>query len=153
MKITTNAVTSTCLLVAGENKLLRNIITDIVARQAVCHSSALEQWIEIDDARFQSILPDYEDIVVEMVKLKYSYDEELAIQRKALSDIASGKPLSSEYIVYNNYVESCKQRAKNGEFCLTQSEQTAPLIEPEPFNYDLIPASFYEKPFDINETH
>lgn len=49
--------------------------------------------------------PTYEERVVELIRLRYSIDAELAIQRQRDS-----KP--EEFAEYNAYCEECKQQAK-----------------------------------------
>lgn len=64
---------------------------------------------------------EYDAKVSEMVRVRYSADEEFAIQRKVINSILSPMTLSAEsaevimteYATYNNYVEDCKVRAKD----------------------------------------
>ena len=48
----------------------------------------------------------YEDLVVSLIRKQYPLNEELAILRKALNGN------TTDYVVYNNYVETCKTQAK-----------------------------------------
>lgn len=48
----------------------------------------------------------YEDLVVKLIREKYTLNEELAILRKSHINT------TDEYYIYNAYVEECKVRAK-----------------------------------------
>ena len=48
----------------------------------------------------------YEEMVISLIRERYSLDEELAIQRQR-----DTKP--EEFEIYFNYCEECKKRAKN----------------------------------------
>ena len=61
---------------------------------------AEEQTIDIPET-----LPTYEEIVVSLIREKYSVDDELAIQRQR-----DTKP--EEFQEYFNYCEECKEIAK-----------------------------------------
>lgn len=63
---------------------------------------------------------EYEQKVAELVKDRYSIEEEMGIQRKMITSLTSPTTLSDdlvesyseEFIQYNSYVEECKIRAK-----------------------------------------
>lgn len=70
--------------------------------------------------------PEYDAKVAELVRGRYSADEEFAIQRKAISAMLHPEAMTleedgdmqlpaaiREYNDYNDYVESCKERAKD----------------------------------------
>lgn len=50
--------------------------------------------------------PTYEERVVELIRTKYSVDDELAILRQRDTKV-------EEFAEYNAYCEECKQQAKN----------------------------------------
>ncbi len=54
---------------------------------------------------FPEITPSYEELVVSLIREKYSLDEELSLQRQR-----DQKP--EEFKVYFDYCEECKQKAK-----------------------------------------
>lgn len=65
---------------------------------------------------------EYDAKVAELVREKYTADEEFALQRKMLNVIMSPDTISAdgsaskaleEYQAYNTYVQECKQRAKD----------------------------------------
>ena len=65
---------------------------------------------------------EYDAKVAELVREKYTADEEFALQRKMLNAIMSPDTISAdgsaskaleEYQAYNTYVQECKQRAKD----------------------------------------
>lgn len=82
-------------------------------------------YTEVD----RSVIPaftkaQYDAKVAELVRERYSESEEFAIQRKYLNFLAKGKPEGpeelaevypalAEYIAYNDFVEACKEDAKN----------------------------------------
>jgi len=49
-----------------------------------------------------------DDFIVAMVRLKYSINDEIAIQRK----LAAGIDTDNEFEAYNTYVEECKEIVK-----------------------------------------
>ena len=49
----------------------------------------------------------YEGLVGQMVRRKYSLNEEFAILRKSINN-----PNNDEYLIYNAYVEDCKVKAR-----------------------------------------
>ena len=53
--------------------------------------------------------PTYDNIVVELVRLQYSINDEAAIIRKKLAGIN----INDEFGEYNSYVENCKLIAKS----------------------------------------
>lgn len=65
---------------------------------------------------------EYDNKVAELVREKYTSDEEFALQRKMINAIMSPDTISdegsvnktlSEYQTYNVYVQECKQKAKD----------------------------------------
>jgi hypothetical protein len=62
---------------------------------------------EVDIPEPTPYVPTYEEKVVELMREKYSMDDELAILRQRDS-----KP--DEFAEYNDYCEECKRKAKEG---------------------------------------
>ena len=70
---------------------------------------------------------EYDSKVAELVREKYSADEEFAIQRKAINaafspSVTSAESVMIEYQAYNDFVEECKILAKNPELYKSNSE-------------------------------
>ncbi|MBD5367264.1 MAG: hypothetical protein HDR82_09775 [Bacteroides sp.] len=103
-------------------------ITEI--RQATIKKSDLEYWEELP---LSSLSPytkaEYDAKVAELVRRRYSADEEFAIQRKAINAAFSPSTVSdtstalTEYQAYNTYVDDCKQQAKDPSL-YTNNEDT-----------------------------
>lgn len=82
-----------------------------------------EQWEEIAVADIPPYTKaEYDNKVAELVREKYSADEEFALQRKMINAIMSPDTISddgsasqalSEYQIYNTFVQECKQKAKD----------------------------------------
>lgn len=75
---------------------------------------------------------EYDAKVAELVREKYTADEEFALQRKMLNAIMSPDTISAdgsaskaleEYQAYNTYVQECKARAKDASL-YTKDEPT-----------------------------
>lgn len=75
---------------------------------------------------------EYDAKVAELVREKYTADEEFALQRKMLNVIMSPDTISAdgsaskaleEYQAYNTYVQECKARAKDASL-YTKDEPT-----------------------------
>lgn len=75
---------------------------------------------------------EYDTKVAELVREKYTADEEFALQRKMLNAVMSPDTISAdgsvskileEYQAYNVYVQECKQRAKDASL-YTKDEST-----------------------------
>lgn len=66
---------------------------------------------------------EYKAKVSELIRERYSADDEFAIQRKMLNALMQPAPLNEdktetaidEYSAYNSYVEECKERAKDAK--------------------------------------
>lgn len=72
---------------------------------------------------------EYDKKVAELVREKYTADEEFALQRKMLNAVMSPDTISAdgsaskaleEYQAYNVYVQECKQKAKDPELYKTE---------------------------------
>ncbi len=61
--------------------------------------------VDNEEQTTEEIIIPYDEIVVSLIRERYSLDEELAIQRQR-----DTKP--EEFKAYFEYCESCKQRAK-----------------------------------------
>lgn len=99
----------TCRL--NENNDSKGILVDIdtlkqigVSKQFDMQNMAIVDYTpQLDNMERKS----YEDRVVELIRQKYSANDELAILRKKLANIDS-----TEFEEYNAYVEECKAKAK-----------------------------------------
>lgn len=110
-------------LQAEEGYLLRRIGADphtTITRTTV-KVDQLAQWEEVPAGQVPVYTKaEYDAKVSEMVRQRYSADEEFAIQRKAINSMLSpmtpsaesAEVIMTEYATYNNYVEDCKVRAK-----------------------------------------
>lgn len=65
----------------------------------------MDGWKEYTPPTPTPYVPTYEEKVVQLIRERYSIDDELAIQRQRDS-----KP--SEFAEYNAFCEECKQKAK-----------------------------------------
>lgn len=84
-----------------------------------------EAWEEIAVSDIPPFTKDeYDKKVAELVREKYTADEEFALQRKMLNAVMSPDTISAdgsankaleEYQAYNVYVQECKQKAKDPE--------------------------------------
>lgn len=84
-----------------------------------------DAWEEIAVADIPPYTKDeYDKKVAELVREKYTADEEFALQRKMLNAVMSPDTISEEgsanktleeYQAYNVYVQECKQKAKDPE--------------------------------------
>lgn len=82
-------------------------------------TDTVDSFKEVDELpKFTTF--EYEQKVRELIKQKYNIDEELAIQRKAMTAILTPSALSEdiveknmiEFNEYNSFVENCKTQAK-----------------------------------------
>lgn len=112
-------------LTADPGKALHREGTESYHSQITVPKADVHLYTEVD----RSVIPaftkaQYDAKVAELVRERYSESEEFAIQRKYLNFLAKGKPEGpdefaevfpalSEYIAYNDYVEQCKEDAKN----------------------------------------
>lgn len=99
---------------------LHKIGTDTYVKKCILLPNlSVEDYEEVD-----SIPPytkdEYDKKVAELVRERYSADEEFAIQRKMMNTMLSPTAISEdantaakEYREYNNFVNECKQKAKD----------------------------------------
>ena len=112
VKIENNQVFST------EGKLIHRVGTNIYfKRGAILNPDSITDYEEVDEEPAYT-KEEYDNKVAELVRSKYSESEEFAIQRKAINaafspSTVSAKNALSEYSMYNEFVEECKQSAKN----------------------------------------
>lgn len=82
-----------------------------------------DDWEEISVADIPPYTKtEYDSKVAELVREKYTADEEFALQRKMINAVMSSETISEdgaankaieEYQAYNTYVQGCKQKAKD----------------------------------------
>lgn len=112
-------------------------ITEIYATNGYLHKKGSDTYVKrcillptlsiADYEEVESIPPytkeEYDKKVAELVREKYSADEEFALQRKMMNTMLSPATYSGvntstiveEYNDYTNFVEECKEKAKNAE--------------------------------------
>ena len=79
----------------------------------------IDQWEEAVKPPYTKA--EYDAKVAELVRERYTADEEFALQRKAINAAFSpsvaddSQKAMSEYAEYNTYIESCKAKAKDPE--------------------------------------
>lgn len=107
------------MIAASEGCVLRRKGSDPHSdiRNVTVAMADLGNWEEVEASEVPPYTKaEYDAKVAEMVRERYSADEEFAIQRKVLNSILSPMELSAdaaemvmtEYAEYNNYVEQCK---------------------------------------------
>ena len=92
----------------GDEFILHRIGSDNYShiRHAVVPSSDIDNWEEIAIADIPSYTQDdYKAKVIELIRHRYSIDEEIAILRQR-----DTKP--EEFAAYNTYAEECKAEAR-----------------------------------------
>lgn len=108
---------------------LHKIGSDVYVKRCI-----LVPPLTIDDYEEVAEIPpytkdEYDKKVAELVRERYSADEEFAIQRKMINANASPETLHnnaiSEYQAYNAYVEECKERAKDAELYKTLEDNSS----------------------------
>lgn len=107
------------ILSADEGMYIHRIDSEIYGSKiTMLPSDTLDMFEEVRELpKFTK--SEYENKVKELIKEKYSVEEELAIQRKAFNTLLSPMTLSEdkaesvmdEYNEYNLFVEDCKVRA------------------------------------------
>ncbi|MBD5381951.1 hypothetical protein [Clavibacter sp.] len=114
VKIENNQIFST------EGKIIHRIGTDTYFKRGTAIiSDSVANYEEVDEIPPYT-KESYDKKVDELVRSRYSESEEFAIQRKAINaafspSTASAESALSEYQAYNEFVEDCKQKAKNPE--------------------------------------
>lgn len=110
--------------ISSENGYIHIVGTDMYFKKGIMIHSA-DQYEEVDTMPNYT-RAEYESKVQELIKEKYSIEDEMCIQRKMLNASRTPTALSndsyvSEFIEYNTYVEECKTRAKQ---ILTYGEES-----------------------------
>ena len=82
-------------------------LDNLEKRKVIIHSKKINPKGYYDVEYTQYSMLSYEQIVVKLIRKKYSVDDELAIQRKYKKCVNS-----EEFDEYDAYVENCKLEAK-----------------------------------------
>lgn len=134
-------------LQAEEGYLLRRIGAEphtTITRTTV-KADQLAQWEEVPAGQVPVYTKaEYDAKVSEMVRQRYSADEEFAIQRKLIGAMLNPTAMSigeddqpstpgaiEEFNAYNTYVEQCKARAKD-HVLYTRTDDTTALLSEDP---------------------
>ena len=103
--------------ISVESGYLHKIGTDVYVKKCILIPS-----LTIDDYEEVDSIPaftkeEYDKKAAELVREKYSADEEFAIQRKMINSIngETDAIAEEEYNTYNAFVNECKERAKDEE--------------------------------------
>lgn len=122
--MTTKELNSSMVMIAAsDGYVLRRKGADphSTIKQTTVKAVDLSDWEEVEVSEVPPYTKaEYDAKVSEMVRERYTADEEFAIQRKVINSMLSPMTLSAEstesilteYATYNNYVEDCKARAK-----------------------------------------
>lgn len=110
--------------------LIHKVGTDTYVKSIILlPSDTLDMYEEVSEMPPYT-KEEYDNMVAELVRQKYSESEEFALQRKAINAAFSPSTLSAEnekslneYAEYNSYVEECKMNAKNPELYKTADNE------------------------------
>lgn len=104
---------------SDSGKLIHRVGSDIYFRKGmILPSQSIDDYEEVDEIP-PFTKAQYDGMVAKLVRERYTESEEFAIQRKAInatfspSAISEDNVVMSEYREYNEFVEECKQKAKN----------------------------------------
>ena len=106
-----------------EGKTIHRIGSDVYfKRGTTLAADTVADFEEVDEVPPYT-KAEYDAMVARLVRERYSESEEFALQRKAINAAFSPQTFSTdggskameEYAAYNEYVEDCKNRAKNPE--------------------------------------
>lgn len=103
-----------------DGKYIHRVGSDTYFRRAiVLRSDDLSDFEEVDAVPAYT-KAQYDAKVAELVRERYSADEEFALQHKAINaafspSVADAEQALSEYAAYNSYVNECKTRAKDSD--------------------------------------
>lgn len=103
-------------LQAADGKKLYDMAHDAYHGQITVPSERVADFKEVPASEVPTFTKDdYDRKVAELIRRKYSQDEEFAIQRKYLGFLnGEGKEADrEEFLAYNDYAEECKVRAKD----------------------------------------
>lgn len=115
----TTQLNNITLLSADESKYIHKIGTEMYCKKVtMLPSETIEMYEEVNEIpKFTK--SEYEDKVKELIKERYTIEDELAIQRKAFNAMITPTTLSEdssesimdEFTEYNTFVEECKVKA------------------------------------------
>lgn len=124
IKIENNQVFST------DGKSIHRVGSDVYFKSGTTHVGDTVSDFEEVDEKPAYTKAEYDAKVAELVRRRYSESEEFAIQRKAIN--AAFSPSASggengmaleEYRTYNDYVDGCKNAAKNPELYIVDGNE------------------------------
>lgn len=104
---------------SSESGYIHKIGTETYFKKGIIFPTDTEDMFEEVNELPKYTRQEYEDKVKELIKCKYSIEDELAIQRKAFNATITPSTLSEdninaiidEFTEYSSFVESCKVRA------------------------------------------
>ncbi len=103
---------------SSDNGYIHKTGTEIYFKKGIITDS-VDNYEEVSEMP-EYTKQEYDAKVAELVREKYTENEEFALQRKAINAAFSTSTLSAddnsalnEYFAYNSYVEDCKMRAKD----------------------------------------
>lgn len=104
---------------SDDNKYVHRLGTDTYfKRSTLLPEDTIDNFEEVDSIPLYT-KAEYDNKVAELVRKRYTADEEFALQRKMMNTIISSATLSdeiiesvtNEYIEYNTYINQCKELA------------------------------------------
>lgn len=107
--------------ISVESGYLHKKGTDVYVKKCILLPSlTIDDYEEVD--RIPAFTKaEYDKKVAELVREKYSADEEFAIQRKMINSMTEADAAAvAEYDAYNAFVNECKEKAKNEELYKTE---------------------------------
>lgn len=101
--------------ISVESGYIHKIGTETYFKRGIMLASDSIEMFEVVDRIPAYTKDQYDKKVAELVREKYSADEEFAIQRKMINSINedADEKAVEEYNAYNTFVEECKKSAKN----------------------------------------
>lgn len=101
--------------ISVESGYIHKIGTEPYFKRGIMLASDSIEMFEVVDKIPAYTKDQYDKKVAELVREKYSTDEEFAIQRKMINSINENvdEKAVEEYNAYNAFVEECKETAKN----------------------------------------
>lgn len=104
---------------SDDNKYVHRLGTDTYfKRSTLLPEDTIDNFEEVESIPLYT-KAEYDNKVAELVRKRYTADEEFALQRKMMNTIISSATLSdeiiesvtNEYIEYNTYINQCKELA------------------------------------------
>lgn len=104
---------------SDDNKYVHRLGTDTYfKRSTLLPEDTIDNFEEVESIPLHT-KAEYDNKVAELVRKRYTADEEFALQRKMMNTIISHATLSdeiiesvtNEYTEYNTYIDQCKQLA------------------------------------------